>query len=91
MFQCIIQQRNGWIHAPSPEMRDVFPGKNDIFIIYIFIYVKNQKTGKIVSGLAKKEDLSRVNFIRRIFYSLAEAKALNFEFIKIFYKYAINK
>lgn len=26
MFQCIIQQRNGWIHAPSPEMRDVFPG-----------------------------------------------------------------
>lgn len=27
MFQCIIQQRNGWIHAPNPEMRDVFPGK----------------------------------------------------------------
>lgn len=26
MFQCIIQQRNGWIHAPNPEMRDVFPG-----------------------------------------------------------------
>ncbi|XP_055693315.1 SLIT-ROBO Rho GTPase-activating protein 1-like isoform X2 [Lutzomyia longipalpis] len=25
MFQCIIQQRNGWIHAPNPEMRDVFP------------------------------------------------------------------
>lgn len=27
MFQCIIQQRNGWIHAPNPEFRDVFPGK----------------------------------------------------------------
>lgn len=27
MFQCIIQQRNGWIHAPNPETRDVFPGK----------------------------------------------------------------
>lgn len=27
MFQCIIQQRNGWIHAPNPELRDVFPGK----------------------------------------------------------------
>lgn len=26
MFQCIIQQRNGWIHQPSPEYRDVFPG-----------------------------------------------------------------
>lgn len=26
MFQCIIQQRNGWIHAPNPETRDVFPG-----------------------------------------------------------------
>lgn len=26
MFQCIIQQRNGWIHAPNPELRDVFPG-----------------------------------------------------------------
>ncbi|XP_052892781.1 SLIT-ROBO Rho GTPase-activating protein 1-like isoform X2 [Anopheles moucheti] len=25
MFQCIIQQRNGWIHQPSPEFRDVFP------------------------------------------------------------------
>ncbi|XP_031636973.1 SLIT-ROBO Rho GTPase-activating protein 1-like isoform X2 [Contarinia nasturtii] len=25
MFQCIIQQRNGWIHAPNPETRDVFP------------------------------------------------------------------
>jgi hypothetical protein len=25
MFQCIIQQRNGWIKG-SPEMRDVFPG-----------------------------------------------------------------
>ncbi|XP_063708232.1 SLIT-ROBO Rho GTPase-activating protein 1-like isoform X2 [Culicoides brevitarsis] len=25
MFQCIIQQRNGWIHAPNPEFRDVFP------------------------------------------------------------------
>lgn len=37
MFQCIIQQRNGWIHAPSPEMRDVFPGKeNHIFISFLF-------------------------------------------------------
>ncbi|KAG5672006.1 hypothetical protein PVAND_002169 [Polypedilum vanderplanki] len=25
MFQCIIQQRNGWIHVPSQEFRDVFP------------------------------------------------------------------
>lgn len=29
MFQCIIQQRNGWIHAPNPETRDVFPGNFD--------------------------------------------------------------
>lgn len=27
MFQCIIQQRNGWIHVPNQEFRDVFPGK----------------------------------------------------------------
>lgn len=27
MFQCIIQQRNGWIHVPNQEYRDVFPGK----------------------------------------------------------------
>jgi hypothetical protein len=26
MFQCIIQQRNGWIHVPNQEFRDVFPG-----------------------------------------------------------------
>ncbi|XP_011305833.1 SLIT-ROBO Rho GTPase-activating protein 1-like isoform X2 [Fopius arisanus] len=25
MFQCIIQQRNGWIHPSSPETKDVFP------------------------------------------------------------------
>ncbi|XP_058120513.1 SLIT-ROBO Rho GTPase-activating protein 1-like isoform X2 [Anopheles coustani] len=25
MFQCIIQQRNGWIHQPSPEFRDIYP------------------------------------------------------------------
>ncbi|CRK86971.1 CLUMA_CG000784, isoform A [Clunio marinus] len=25
MFQCIIQQRNGWIHVPNQEFRDVFP------------------------------------------------------------------
>lgn len=31
MFQCIIQQRNGWIHAPNPEMRDVFPGNKNRF------------------------------------------------------------
>lgn len=36
MFQCIIQQRNGWIHAPSPEMRDVFPGKENHIILYYF-------------------------------------------------------
>jgi hypothetical protein len=28
MFQCIIQQRNGWIHVPNQEFRDVFPGKD---------------------------------------------------------------
>lgn len=27
MFQCIIQQRNGWIHVPNQEFRDVYPGK----------------------------------------------------------------
>lgn len=26
MFQCIIQQRNGWIHVPNQEFRDVNPG-----------------------------------------------------------------
>ncbi|XP_051170532.1 SLIT-ROBO Rho GTPase-activating protein 1-like isoform X2 [Leptopilina boulardi] len=25
MFQCIIQQRNGWIHPASPDTKDVFP------------------------------------------------------------------
>ncbi|XP_034939969.1 SLIT-ROBO Rho GTPase-activating protein 1-like isoform X2 [Chelonus insularis] len=25
MFQCIIQQRNGWIHPSSPDTKDVFP------------------------------------------------------------------
>ncbi|KAG7203165.1 hypothetical protein KM043_010278 [Ampulex compressa] len=25
MFQCIIQQRNGWIHPYSPDTKDVFP------------------------------------------------------------------
>ncbi|XP_012261034.1 SLIT-ROBO Rho GTPase-activating protein 1-like isoform X2 [Athalia rosae] len=25
MFQCIIQQRNGWIHPYSPDLKDVFP------------------------------------------------------------------
>lgn len=34
MFQCIIQQRNGWIHAPNPEAKDVFPGKrNHCFVL----------------------------------------------------------
>jgi hypothetical protein len=28
MFQCIIQQRNGWIRN-SPELKDVFPGKKE--------------------------------------------------------------
>lgn len=28
MFQCIIQQRNGWIHMANQEYRDVFPGNN---------------------------------------------------------------
>lgn len=28
MFQCIIQQRNGWIHVPNQEYRDVFPGNS---------------------------------------------------------------
>jgi hypothetical protein len=28
MFQCIIQQRNGWIRN-SPELKDVFPGKRE--------------------------------------------------------------
>lgn len=31
MFQCIIQQRNGWIHAPNPETRDVFPGNCSVY------------------------------------------------------------
>lgn len=26
MFQCIIQQRNGWIHPHNTETKDVFPG-----------------------------------------------------------------
>ncbi|XP_044011842.1 SLIT-ROBO Rho GTPase-activating protein 1-like isoform X2 [Aphidius gifuensis] len=25
MFQCIIQQRNGWIHPSNPDTKDVFP------------------------------------------------------------------
>lgn len=33
MFQCIIQQRNGWIHAPNPETRDVFPGNWSVFSV----------------------------------------------------------
>lgn len=36
MFQCIIQQRNGWIHAPSQV--DVFPGKFIQFINLKKIY-----------------------------------------------------
>lgn len=37
MFQCIIQQRNGWIRN-SPELKDVFPGKNTLgscFLLYV--------------------------------------------------------
>lgn len=30
MFQCIIQQRNGWIHAPNAEYRDVYPGNRKL-------------------------------------------------------------
>ncbi|KAL7294656.1 hypothetical protein TKK_0011959 [Trichogramma kaykai] len=26
MFQCIIQQRNGWIHPINADTKDVFPG-----------------------------------------------------------------
>lgn len=26
MFQCIIQQKNGWIHPDTPDTKDVFPG-----------------------------------------------------------------
>jgi hypothetical protein len=30
MFQCIIQQKNGWIHPHNTETKDVFPGLNFI-------------------------------------------------------------
>lgn len=33
MFQCIIQQKNGWIHSYNTENKDVFPG---ILPYYIF-------------------------------------------------------
>lgn len=35
MFQCIIQQRNGWIHVPNQEFRDVFPGKETINFVLL--------------------------------------------------------
>lgn len=38
MFQCIIQQRNGWIHAPNPELRDVFPGNLMFFFLRLTNY-----------------------------------------------------
>ncbi|CAB0031920.1 unnamed protein product [Trichogramma brassicae] len=28
MFQCIIQQRNGWIHPINADTKDVFPGNS---------------------------------------------------------------
>jgi hypothetical protein len=34
MFQCIIQQRNGWIRN-SPELKDVFPGKDKLMALLL--------------------------------------------------------
>lgn len=39
MFQCIIQQRNGWIHTPNPETRDVFPGKLPFFLATVIVVI----------------------------------------------------
>ena len=27
MFQCIIQQRIGWMHSPPVDAKDIYPGR----------------------------------------------------------------
>ena len=47
MFQCIIQQRNGWIHVPNQEFRDVFPGKDFVLLLKGVHYdVRETRYGK---------------------------------------------
>lgn len=55
MFQCIIQQRNGWIHAPNPEMRDVFPGT--YHLIKAIVYNKYENVRRILNRWLEKLSL----------------------------------
>lgn len=42
MFQCIIQQKNGWIHSHNTENKDVFPGLCYINLVFDFDMAKKQ-------------------------------------------------
>lgn len=48
MFQCIIQQRNGWIHAPNPEFRDVFPGNCLCYCCFLSFKFSGDVSGDLI-------------------------------------------
>lgn len=43
MFQCIIQQKNGWIHPYNPDNKDVFPGI-EYYELRMFTQIQTRST-----------------------------------------------
>jgi hypothetical protein len=51
MFQCIIQQRNGWIRN-SPELKDVFPGKSTMYSSFLLCFL----TGNVLTSIQSADE-----------------------------------